>query len=96
MPAPKHTLPELRFFVTNVSSVVPSGPGPTSQIDVSRASPGRTGLVKRTPKNFNALGSLPPTWERTARAAKPYVDRPWRMTPPNPVPWPMLGSGCDS
>jgi hypothetical protein len=27
-----------------------------------------------------------------ARAAKPKVDKPWRMTPPNPAACPILGS----
>ena len=91
-PAPRQTFPEPKFFVTKVSSVVPFGPGPTSQIEVSSASPGFTGLVNRTEKYLSAFGSFPPTADSTERAAKPYVLRPWRMTPPNPAACPILGS----
>jgi hypothetical protein len=72
---------------------VPLGPLPTSQMLVSSLSPGLTGEVNRTPKNLSELGSLPPAVLRTARAAKPKVDRPWRMTPPKPAALPIWGSG---
>jgi hypothetical protein len=80
------------FFVVNVTSVVPFGPGLISHISVSRASPGITGEVNLTPKNLSARGSLCATELMTARAAKPKVDRPWRITPPKPPALPILGS----
>lgn len=86
------TFPEVVFFVTNVTSVVPDGPGPTSQICVSRLSPGLTGAVNRTPNSFKARGSLFATTFRRARAAKPYVERPCNITPPKPAACPIFGS----
>lgn len=78
--------------MTNTTSVVPFGPGPTSQIEVSRASPGFTGDVNRTPKYLRDSGWFPPTAETTARAAKPNVESPCKMTPPKPVALPTSGS----
>ncbi len=95
-PAPKHALPVVTFFVTNATSVSPSCPGalagPISQMDVSSASPGFTGAVKRTPKRRSDKGSPPPTAETIARAPKPNVASPWRITPPKPAAWPIAGS----
>ena len=71
-----HTLPDVAFFVTNTTSVVPAGPGPTSHTCVSRASPGFTGAVNLTLKNFNAEGSPLATVLMIARAAKPNPERP--------------------
>jgi hypothetical protein len=71
-----HTLPDVTFLVMKVTSVVPAGPGPTSQICVSKASPGFTGAVNLTPKNFNVEGSLLPKVLMMARAANPNVESP--------------------
>lgn len=87
-----HTLPVVTSFVMNVTSVVPLGPGPTSHTWVSRLSPGYTGAVNLTPKNFRDRGLLLATSLMIPRAAKPKVDRPWRMAPPNPADLPTLGS----
>jgi hypothetical protein len=86
------TLPVVKFFVVKVISVVPSGPGPTSHASVSSLSPGLTGAVNRTLKNLRLRGSPFPTVEISARAPKPKVDRPCRMTPPNPAAAPSAGS----
>ena len=43
------TFPVVRFLVSNANSVVPLGPGPTSQIFVWMESPGLTGEVNLTP-----------------------------------------------
>lgn len=92
MPLLRHTFPLCKSFVTNASSMVPSGPGPTSQMDVSSSLPGFTGDEKRTPKSLRALGSPPAAALSTALAAKPKLDNPCRMTPPNPPAWPIRGS----
>lgn len=78
--------------MVKVTSVVPFGPGPTSHTFVSSSSPGFTGEVNLTPKSFKDLASPPPTALMIARAANPYVERPWRITPPNPAAFPIDGS----
>jgi hypothetical protein len=86
------TLPELTFFVINVTSAVPLGPGPTSHTWVSSASPGDTGAVNFVPKNFSDRGSLLPISLMRPRAANPNVDKPCKITPRNPTDLPTFGS----
>jgi hypothetical protein len=86
------TFPVDVFFTSNTTSVVPSGPFFTSHAFVSSSSPGATGAVKRAPKYRSADGRPPPTVLRIARAAKPNVDRPCKITPPKPASDPTRGS----
>ena len=88
----RHTFPVVVFFTSNATSVVPSGAFFTSQALVSSPSPGTTGAVKRTPKYRSEEGTPSPTALRIARAANPNVDRPCRITPPNPASEPTRGS----
>ena len=71
---------------------MPSEPLFTAHARVSSSSPGMTGAVKRTPKYLNAEGLPPPMAFKIARAAKPNVDNPCRITPPKPASEPTRGS----
>ena len=76
-------------FPTSHMTVSNASPGFTGVVnrtygDINKAVPdGAT--APHTPNNFSDLGSPLPTVAMTARAAKPKVDNPWRMTPSKPT-----------